>query len=193
MRVVEHGEPELGGGPQHPLLAQPREMHAEQREVEERFRDEVPVAHRVERVLERRGEPEIGCGAMGIERQGRARQGPRAQRRHVEPLDRREQAIDVARQRPAVGEQVMSEQHGLRALHVRVAGEVRVARVRRPIEEHLLQRQDARRDDPQLALAPQPQRCRHLVVSAPARVELAARRARDLGDPAFDRGVDVLV
>ncbi len=97
------------------------------------------------------------------------------------------------RQRPAVREQVMSEEHGLRALHVRVAGQVRVAGGDRPIEEHLLQPDDPRRDGPELALAPEPQRGRHLVVSAPARVELPARGAGDLGDPSFDRGVDVLV
>ena len=51
-----------------------------------------------------------------------------------------------------------------------------------------------RRDDRAgLAPDPQPQVERDLVVAAPPGVELGARRPGDLGDPAFDRGVDVLV
>ena len=65
----------------------PRQVHAEQGEVEQRLGDEVAVAHRVEGVLERRGEAEVGRDAVGIERQRRAGQRAGAERRHVEPRD----------------------------------------------------------------------------------------------------------
>ena len=113
MRVVEHREPELGRRPQHPLLAQPREMHAEEREVEQRLSDEVSVAHRVERVLERRGEAEVGCGAMGIERQRRPGERARAQGRDVEALDR-SRAGD-RRRAPAPSRARAGDERGARA------------------------------------------------------------------------------
>ena len=52
---------------------------------------------------------------------------------------------------------------------------------------------DAADDALRLAPDPQPQIERDLVVAAPAGVQLGAGRAGDLGDPALDRGVDVLV
>ena len=54
--VVEAGEAELLARPQHPLLAQARQVHAEQAEVEQRLGDEVAVADGVEGVLEHGGE-----------------------------------------------------------------------------------------------------------------------------------------
>ena len=77
---------------------------------------------------------------------------------------------------------------------MRVPGQVRVADLGgRAIEQHLLQADDPRGDAAELALAPQPQRGRDLVVAAPPRVQLPAGRAGDLGDPSLDRRVDVLV
>ena len=128
-RVVEHGEAELLGRPQHPLLADPREVHAHEREIEQRLGHEVAVAHRVERVVEHLREAEIGGVAGRVDRERGTRQRTGAERRHVEPVDGREQAVDVAGERPPVGHQVVREQDRLRALEVGVA---RAGRRRRP-------------------------------------------------------------
>ena len=87
----------------------------------------------------------------------------------------------------------MCEQHRLRPLQVRVAGQVGVAGADGAIEEHSLQFVETPGDAEQFTLAPQAQVGRHLIVTAPGRVELAARRSGQLGHAAFDGGVDVFV
>ena len=89
---------------------------------------------------------------------------------------------------------MVRQHHRLRALQVRVAGEVGVAGVLGPAHQHLLQRGDA------LDLLARPARRRNrrrssgdLVVAAAAGVQLGARGPGELGDPPLDRGVDVLV
>ncbi len=90
-------------------------------------------------------------------------------------------------------QQVVGQQDGLSPLQMGVARQVGSARADRPIEQRVLKPQHPLRDDVQLAFAPQPQRRCHLVVAAPARVELPSGRAGDFGDAALDRGVDVLI
>ncbi len=97
-------------------------MHAEQGEAEERLGHEVSVGRGVEAVLEPAGEAQIGRRGVGIEGQGRACQRTGAQRRDVEPATAVEQAVDVARERPQVGQEMVGEQHGLGPLQVGVAG-----------------------------------------------------------------------
>ena len=64
VRQVE--EPELLGRPQHDLFADATEVHAEQGEVEQRLRDEVAVAHRVDGVLEPTGKTQVGRHTIGV-------------------------------------------------------------------------------------------------------------------------------
>ena len=80
VRVGEPQEAELLAGPQHDLLAEPRQVHLGEGGDEERLGDEVAVGHRVERVVEAPGEPELGRGRVGVERQARSGQRARAQR-----------------------------------------------------------------------------------------------------------------
>ncbi len=129
----------------------------------------------------------------GIDRQRRSGERSGAQRRHVEADTGGEQPVDVARQGPPVGEEVVGEQHRLRPLQVGVARQVGVAGVEGALQQHLLQPVDAPGDLEQFTFAPQAQVGRHLVVAAACRVQLAAGGTRDLGDASLDGGVDVLV
>ena len=88
---------------------------------------------------------------------------------------------------------MVRKQHRLRALEVRVAGHDRVAGFDRPIEQDRLECVDPARRVSALPPDEQAQRGGNLVVPAPARVQLRAALARQLGDTAFDRGVDVFV
>ncbi len=131
-------------------------MHADEGEIEEGLGHEVAIGHGIEAVVERGGEAEVGRRAMRIERQRRAREGAGTQRRHVEAVDRGEKAIDVAGQRPPMGQQVVGQQDRLGPLHVRVPRQRGVARRLGAVQQHRLETHDARRHFAQLALAPQP-------------------------------------
>ena len=61
--------------------------------------------------------------------------------------DRRQQPVDIAAERPPVGQEVVRQQHGLCPLQVGVARQVGAARSAGPLEQHLLEADDARRDD----------------------------------------------
>jgi hypothetical protein len=142
--VVETGEPELLAGPQHPLLAEARQVHAQKGEVEQRLGDEVTIADGVERVVEGSGEAEVGRGAGRVDRQRGAGERTGAEWRHVETFDRGEQPVDVACERPAVRQEVMGQEHGLCPLEMGVAGQVGVAGLERSCEQHLLKIDAAR-------------------------------------------------
>ena len=111
--------------------------------------------HRVERVLERarrsRGRRRCRRGrAAATSRPARRRRAARRRARATGV----EQTVDVARQRPAVGEQVVREQHRLRPLQVGVARAGRRRRPRRPASSSTCWSVDARgRRRAELALA----------------------------------------
>ena len=92
-----------------------------------------------------------------------------------------------------MGQQVVGEQHRLGPLEVGVAGQVRVAGRFGPRQQDVLQGDGQPGDLDELALAPQPQIGGDLVVAAAGGVQLGAGGAGELGHPALDGGVDVLV
>ena len=137
VRVGEPHEAELVGRPQHDLLAEPREVHLRERGDEQRLGDEVAVGDGVERVLERRGRSS-SAAATDAGSSGRLEpaSAPAPSGETSAALEAVVPAVDVARQRPEVREQVMREQHGLRALQVRVAGERDLGRLPRALQQH---------------------------------------------------------
>lgn len=110
------------------------------------------------------------------------------------------QAVDVSQQRPGVRHQVMRQQHRLGPLEVRVARQAHRVTVDAagqgsvgPIGEHVDEAENQLGGRRHLAHHVVAERGGDLVVARPAGVDLAADRADQLGDPAFDGGVDVLV
>ena len=168
-------------------------MHADQGQVEEGLGHEVAVGHGIERVLEAPVEAELGRHIVGIERERRAGQRSRTQRGDVEPVDRGQQPVDVAGQCPPVGQQVVGQQHRLGPLQMGVAGQVDVAGLEGALGQDVLEGDDLAGHLDQRAAAPQAQVGGDLVVAAAAGVQLGPDVAGELGDPALDRGVDVLV
>ena len=92
-----------------------------------------------------------------------------------------------------MGQEVVGEQHGLGPLEVGVAGQVGVSGRFRSRQQDVLQGDGQPGDLDELALAPQAQVGGDLVVAAAGGVQLGAGGAGELGDPALDGGVDVLV
>ena len=141
-----------------------------------------------------RGELELGRDRRRVERQARTGERARAERRDVGAREAVAPAVDVARQRPEVREQVVRKQDRLRALQVRVARERDLGRLLGPLQRAVVCSSWMRRIElAALAAEVQAQVERDLVVAAAAGVQLGARVARDLGDAPLDRGVDVFV
>src|SRR6266705_4667902 len=166
-------------------------MDREEREVEQERREVIAVAHRVDRVLERRGEAEGPRRDGGVDRKGASRKGARSERRDVRAVVRVSQPAVVPRETPEVREEVVAARQGLGALEVRVPGHLR-GDVRFPeIEEGHLEREDLPVDRDDRLSKEQPFVERDLVVPAAGRVDLRAERTERLGEADLDVRVDV--
>ena len=191
--VGEADEPELLRRPQHDLFADPRQMQLRHRRDEQRFGDEVAVGDRVERVLEPASEAELGGDEGRVERQARTGERARAQRRHVGARGSRASGRHRApAPRSARGDGARAGPAARAASGCSPGARRRSAR-RRGASSTCCS--SSMRGDLVAALAPhvEAEIERDLVVAAAPRVQLGAGRARDLGDAALDRGVDVLV
>ncbi len=139
--------------------------------------------------------PSSAAVAAGIDRQRRAGQRTGAERRDVEAVDGGERAGRRRGRAPTRGRAggAPAAPAGRAAGGCSRAGSSsRSASAR--ASRTLLQRQTPLAAIAgQLALAPQAQVGRDLVVAAARRVQLGAGGAGELGDPPLDRGVDVLV
>ncbi len=140
------------------------------------------------------GEAEVGRVADRIDRQRRTGQRTGAERRHVETRRAwraagRRRGRAPSRGRAGDGRAAPAEPAG--------DGCSRAGRCRRRSSARSSStccRPRMRTGDlEELPLAPQPEIGGDLIVAAARGVELAAGRPRQLGDPTFDRGVDVLV
>ena len=88
---------------------------------------------------------------------------------------------------------MVGQQHRLGPLEMGIARQVGVACVDGPLNQLLLEGDHVGSDGGQLPLGEQAQVCGHLIVAAATGVELGPGGSGQLGDPALDGGVDVLV
>ena len=191
--VVDLHPAELGRGPEHDLLAEPGQVHAEQRRREAELGREVTVAHRVHRVLRGAVEAQLGGDRLRVQRQRRAGQRARAERADRGPLVPVPQPADVPGQRLAVREQLVAEHHRLRVLQVGHARRRGVQVLLGLGEQRGLQLGHPGHHPPGVVAQVQPQVGGDLVVAAAAGPQLAAERADPLQQAALQRGVHVLV
>ena len=92
-----------------------------------------------------------------------------------------------------MGQQVVGQQHGLSPLHVGVARQIGVTSLARPVEEHLLDRDDCPGHLDKARFGEQPQVRGHLVVAAATSVQAAPDVSGYFRDSPLDGCVDVLV
>ena len=145
MAVAQRRKPELLGCPEHPLLAESRQVHADERKSKEPLCDEVAIAHGIERVREHACKPKTLLGIGRVNRQRGARQRTSTERRDVETRDGVEQAFNITQERPGVSSQMVRKKHWLGALQVRVPRQIRVTGIVCPAIEHINERQHASR------------------------------------------------
>jgi hypothetical protein len=191
--VVELREPELLARVDDDLLAEAREVHERHRAGVQEVTDEVAVRDGVDRVREGRGEAELARRPDRVERQARARDRARSERRDVRCLEGVPQAVVVAREGPRVCGEVVAEQHGLGSLQVRVGGQHDRRGRTRGLDERTLQLADQSDEAPAGVLRPEPGRDRDLVVPRAPGVHAPSERAELLDQPALEVAVDVLV
>ncbi len=168
-------------------------MRGADRGVRQELLDEVPVRHGVDRVVERTPEPETGGRGDGVEPQRRRGERARPERRRGRPHGPLVEPLEVAEERPGVGQQVMAERDGLRGPRVGDAGHDRVDVLARPGDERAHEHRGQALDPAARREEPQPQVGDDEVVAAPAGVQPRPHVAQPVRDPAFDRRVHVLV
>ena len=133
----------------------------------------------VERVRRRPVEAERLRGHVAVDRERRAGERRRAERRFVQPLARIGEAAAVARQHLDIGEEMMAEGHRLRALQMREARHHRVGMRPAPSRRAPLAGARAAASIVVDGVAhPEPEVGRDLVVARARRVQPPGRRRR---------------
>ena len=153
---------------------------------------EVPVAHRIDRVVAQAVELEKPGRDPGVEGKAGPRQGRRPEGEAVDPAPRVRETRGVPLEHRVPGEHVVAEGDRLGRLKV---GEARHHRVRLAFGEvEDCAPKPAQRVDDGVRLAPgvEAKIGGHLVVARPAGMELLARFADPLGERGLDVHVDVL-
>ena len=138
-------------------------------------------------------EAELGGDRLPVEIPVQSRERARSERHDRGGAAGGGEPLDVAPEHPEPGEQMMAERNRLSALQVGIAGKAPVAVPLREVEqgrERLLEQPDGRS---RMLGDVEGEVGGDLVVAGAPRMDLAAERADDLGQPPLDRHVDVLV
>ena len=155
--------------------------------------DEVAVGHGVDRVRGRLREPEPVRVGLAVDLPVEAGQRAGSERHGIGRRAGGLESLRVALEHPEVGEQMVSQIHGLGALEVGVARHSPIGMGLREVQQARHQRRDQLPRTGRPVSHEQRQVGRDLVVARAAGVELASERADHLGEPALDRHVNVLV
>ena len=118
---------ELPRAPQHDLLGEPRQLHADHRRDEHELGDVIAAADGVDRVLARRVVAELGRRMLRLHARSPTRPAPR--RRAASARARRSQSMQRSTSRAKhlrVRQQLVREHDRLRRLQMREAGRQRV-------------------------------------------------------------------
>ena len=166
-------------------------MRHHQRGGRTEFDREIAIADRIERIFRDRFEAEFLRNPSAIDRIGRAGERGSAKRQAIDALACIEQAIAVAFEHLRVSEQVMSERHGLRDLHVREPGHYRRSVSIGQLDQSMLQPIDAAHDVIDFAAQPQPRVGRDLIVARAAGVQALAGVADQIGQALLDIQMNV--
>ena len=177
--------------PDHELFGQSRNVRHQQCGSRTELDREIAIADRIERVFRDRFEAEFLRHPSAIDRISRARERSSAKRQAIDALACIEQAIAVALEHLRVSEQVMTERHGLRDLHVREARHHRRSVSIGQLDQRMLQPIDAAYDLIDFATQPQPSVGRDLVVARAAGVQTLAGFADQLRQTPLDVQMNV--
>ena len=191
--VRERDEAELGGAPQHDLLAQAREVHHADAARVLKVEQVVTVGDGVQRVGDGVVKAQQLGGALAVKRVGGAGKRRGTQRVGVGGVARGGQALVVAREHPEVRQHVVAEEDRLSVLQVGVARHHHAHVLLGDVEKHTAQGAVALHEVGAQFLGVEADVRRHLVVAAAARVQARARRADVAREGALHGHVDVLV
>ena len=153
----------------------------------------IAVRYGVERVLRDVREPQGIGDHLAVERIGGPGKRRAAERQDVGGIARVAHAREVAREHPEVREHMVAEQHRLRMLEMRVAGQDDVEMVFGELDQHAAQLVQVIHEPIAQVLREQARIGGHLVVARTARVQPRARLADVLREHLLDGHVDVLV
>jgi hypothetical protein len=141
-------KPKLRRRPQRDVGPEPAQVREQDRGRGEELHDEVAVGDRIHAVLGDAREAELFCDDPSGRSVGSCPRSLRSRAGGRRCARGNPRSAVVAREHVMVREQVMAEQHGLRALQVRVAGQDRVAIAVGDVEQCVLQGADARAHRP---------------------------------------------
>src|SRR3954463_11046754 len=151
-------------------------MHPDHGETEKKFRHEIAVADGIETVLADLRELELARDRFPVEHDRRTGNRSGAERQNVGAPSAINDPTVIALERFDVREKVMAEHDWLRALEMRVAGQDRVLKPLRQIEQSALEFAQSRANFGSFGFHIKPQIERDLIVPAPRGMKLRPGR-----------------
>ena len=191
-RIVQAHEAEFAGHPEDDVLAETRKVNHQHGGGVEKIAGKIPVAHSIERIRGQRAEAQILLQLLPVDAKLVTDTGSRAQRAGVGLLRGPEEPAPVALEHLYIGQQVMGKEHRLGALQVSVGGNNDILARLSALDDRLHQCPDGIGCFFSRPLHIETEVRRHLVIAAPAGMQLRPRLPDELAQPGLDVHVDVL-